>query len=146
MSAESVKIVLVEDDVVDAENVRRTLRRLRVSNPVHTYPDGARALVALRGNGAAPLARPYVILLDLNMPRMNGFEFLAQLAGDARLRDSVVFVLTTSDAPVDRARAGAHGVAGYIVKSEVGEELSQVTPMLDPSWHACARRPEPGAR
>ena len=130
-----VKIVLVEDDVVDAENVKRTLRRLTVANPIHTYSDGAQALAALQGNGAPPLERPYLILLDLNMPCMNGFEFLEHLEGDARLKDSIVFVLTTSEAERDRRRAYSHGIAGYIVKSQVRDGLRRVVPLLDPGWH-----------
>ena len=84
--------------------------------------------------GIVPLERPYLILLDLNMPCMNGFEFLEHLEGDARLEDSIVFVLTTSEAERDRRRACSHGIAGDIVESQVRDGLRRV-PLLDPGWH-----------
>lgn len=110
-------ILLVDDDEVDVMVTQRALAREAASNPVVVANDGIEALEALRGAaGRAPLPRPFVVLLDLNMPRMNGLEFLAELRRDPALCDAVVFVFTTSDTPSDVRAAFRHHVAGYIVK------------------------------
>jgi CheY-like chemotaxis protein len=78
--------------------------------------------------------RPYLILLDLNMPRMNGIEFLAELRSDPQLRSSIVFVLTTSNAEEDKVESYGYNVAGYIVKSEVGHRFVNLITMLGHFW------------
>ena len=89
-----VTIFLVEDDEVEAEAVTRAFRKAHIGNPIETARDGVEALERLRGqNGQQKLEKPYLILLDLNMPRMNGLEFLQELRGDADLSSTVVFVL-----------------------------------------------------
>jgi CheY-like chemotaxis protein len=99
--------------------------------PVVGAEDGHVALAVLRGQDLTRrIRRPLVILLDLNMPRMNGFEFLQQLRGDPVLRDEVVFVLTTSDADADRTRAYQEQIAGYMVKSAVGTQFSKLAQLL----------------
>ena len=75
-----------------------------------------------------------MILLDLNMPRMKGQKFLDTMRDDKELDDSVIFVLTTSDTEKDRAAAYKKYVAGYIVKSRVGEDFMQLIGMLDSYW------------
>lgn len=80
------------------------------------------------------MPRPNLILLDLNMPRMGGIEFLEELRTDPNLKDSVVFVLTTSDAEADRLAAYDHFVAGYMVKSKIGENFFQLADMLEGYW------------
>ena len=91
-----------------------------------------RALEILRGSADhAPLAPPYVVVLDLNMPRMNGFEFLAELRRDRRLRRVAVFVLTTSAAPGDIERAHELGIAGYIVKARAMRSLASLVALLE---------------
>jgi CheY-like chemotaxis protein len=106
-------ILLVEDDEVDAETVRRALRELKVANPLDRVPDGEDALAWLRDptNGG-----PALILLDLNLPVMNGIEFLGVVKADARLRRIPVVVLTTSKLEEDRVASFDHSVAGYIIK------------------------------
>jgi CheY-like chemotaxis protein len=89
------------------------------------------ALAALRGEDPQRrVPRPRLILLDLNMPRMNGHEFLQALRADETLTDDVVFVLTTSDADTDRARAYHQHVAGYMVKAAVGPQFSRLAQLL----------------
>jgi CheY-like chemotaxis protein len=130
-SAQPLNLLLVEDDDVAAEAVIRGLHRHAMDCPVISAEDGNAALQILRGNHTElRIAKPYLVLLDLNMPRMNGFEFLAALRADTELRDTVVFVLTTSSAEPDRARAYQENIAGYIVKSAVGPQFSGLARLL----------------
>ena len=77
------------------------------------------------------MPRPHIVLLDLNMPRMNGIEFLRQLREDQEHRDAVVFVLTTSSMTEDKAAAYDAGIAGYIQKTSAGRGLLQLVELLD---------------
>lgn len=106
-------ILLVEDDEVDVMTVKRALREIHVTNPLAVAGNGEEALSYLRSRENA---RPGIILLDLNMPRMNGIEFLAVLKQDERLRRVPVVVLTTSKEEGDKVNSYNLGVAGYIVK------------------------------
>lgn len=124
-------VLLVEDDDVAAESVVRSLNRMGTPFPVVWAEDGAVALAALRGEDPARrVPRPRLVLLDLNMPRMNGFEFLEALRADPALTDDVVFVLTTSDADSDRTRAYHAHIAGYMVKAAVGPQFSKLARLL----------------
>ncbi|WP_321531060.1 response regulator [uncultured Desulfuromonas sp.] len=129
---EEVTIFLVDDDDVDVMGVQRALRKLKILNPVVRAHDGLEALELLRN--PSTVKRPYIILLDLNMPRMNGFEMLTELRQDKALASSVVFVLTTSKADEDKVEAYQHNVAGYIVKNKVGEDFMGLIEMLDRYW------------
>jgi CheY-like chemotaxis protein len=132
---ETVSILLVEDDKIDLQEAMRAFTRARVANPVHVARDGIEALEILRGTGGQPpLPRPYLILLDLNMPRMNGVEFLTALRSDPELKDSIVFVLTTSKADHDRMAAYEKNVAGYIVKTELEDGFLCAITMLKCYW------------
>ena len=127
----TLSILLVEDDDVAAEAVTRSLARSGVPFPVVWAEDGLAALAALRGQGTRRIIeRPRIVLLDLNMPRMNGFEFLAALRADRTLKDEVVFVLTTSDADEDRTRAYHEQIAGYMVKSAVGPQFAKLAGLV----------------
>ena len=83
---------------------------------------------------AGQVPRPYIILLDLNMPRMGGLEFLKEVRADPGLSDSVVFVLTTSDDDADRCQAYRQHIAGYCVKSRVGADFLELTGLLKAYW------------
>ena len=131
----TISVLVVDDDDVDVMAVKRSFRTRKLTNPVVVAHDGIEALAILRGNGNVPLAKPYVILLDLNMPRMSGAEFLSELRADPALRSAVVFVLTTSSNDEDRAAAYQHNVAGYILKSKTGNDLSAVTTLLSAYWN-----------
>lgn len=135
MNGQSVTLLLVEDNDIDREAVRRAFRQHHVDSPIHDAIDGVEALEILRGNGREPLARPYLIFLDLNMPRMNGIEFLEALRSDERLRDSVVFVLTTSASEEDLVAAYERNIAGYILKSDIGLDFGKLAALVDTYVH-----------
>ncbi len=131
-----LKILLVEDDDVDVELVQRALSKQGFDIPVVRASNGAEALDLLQNcNDGDILRQPFIILLDINMPRMDGHEFLSILRQDARLKRSVVFVLTTSDSYRDRKAAYDQHVAGYILKSKPNEGLTIVMSFL----HSFAR-------
>lgn len=127
-----VTILVVDDDDVDVMGVERALKKLRIGNPLVRARDGLEALALLRAPEVIP--RPYIILLDINMPRMNGLEMLAELRADAALSSSVVFILTTSKDDADKVAAYQQHVAGYIIKSQVGDGFLRVLEMLDHYW------------
>lgn len=135
MNASQVEILLVDDDDVDAEAVERAFRKLKIENPITKAGNGLEALEILRGDsGEQKVSRPFIILLDINMPKMNGHEFLEELRADPVLADSIVFVLTTSQADRDKVEAYQRNVAGYILKSNAGEDFSNLVGLLDRYW------------
>lgn len=130
-----VNIFLVEDDEVDVMAVKRALKELKIANPVFRAADGIDALEILRGqNGKTKLPRPFIILLDLNMPRMGGLEFLAELRKDPDLRRSIVFVMTTSAAEEDRIRAYNRCISGYVLKHSAAHSFLDAVTMLEHYW------------
>jgi CheY-like chemotaxis protein len=129
--SEVVSVLVVDDDDVAAGAVARCMRVHSLNCPIVIAEDGRAALSILRGTHATKrISRPYLILLDLNMPRMNGVDFLRDLRSDVHLRGSVVFVLTTSASPDDLARAYQECVAGYMVKSDLGPQLEELARFL----------------
>jgi CheY-like chemotaxis protein len=132
---DTVTILLIEDDLIDSMAVQRGFAKLKIANPIQTAKDGIEALDILKGrNGKEKLSKPFVILLDLNMPRMDGFEFLKVLREDPEIKASIVFVLTTSELDEDRVKAYDANVAGYIVKSEAGEGFIDAIRLRDLYW------------
>ncbi|MGI4952244.1 MAG: response regulator [Janthinobacterium lividum] len=135
MIGNPVTILLVEDDKVDVMAIRRSFLRLKIANPIIEAQDGIEALARLRGtDGYDPIDRPCLILLDLNMPRMGGLEFLAELRSDPVLQRSIVFVLTTSRAEEDRLHAYDKNVSGYVLKYRPGETFLDAISMLESYW------------
>ena len=128
----SISILLVEDDDVDAMGIERAIRRKQLSNPLIRAMDGMEALECLR-NGSVKM--PYIVLLDLNLPRMGGLEFLKAIRQDEDLCSAVVFVLTTSKNDEEICAAYKKNVAGYVVKSSLSQDFSQVLNFLDHYWH-----------
>lgn len=127
-----VNILLVDDDDVAAEAVVRSLRKHAMDFPVTLARDGIEALEILRHTHPdLSIEKPYIILLDLNMPRMNGFEFLQEARNDKNLHDSIIFVLTTSDFDSDKSSAYQQNIAGYMVKSAVGPQFTKLATLLD---------------
>ena len=132
MTAKPLHIVLVEDDDIDVMNVQRAFERAQIRAPVLRAADGVEALELLR-NPATPAARR-LVLLDLNLPRMNGLEFLRELRGDPLLRRTPVVVLTTSDDAQDKQLAFDMNVAGYLVKPVVFSSFVELMSSLYRYW------------
>jgi CheY-like chemotaxis protein len=114
MNARELHILLVEDDDVDVMNVKRAFKKNNLTNPIYVASNGVEGLEKLR-DGTVPEGRR-LVLLDLNMPRMNGIEFLRELRKDPELRSSSVVVLTTSNDDKDKIEAYDLNVAGYLLK------------------------------
>jgi CheY-like chemotaxis protein len=130
-----VSILLVDDDAVDAMAVKRAFRELKIANPVVEAHNGIEALERLRGeNCYEQVSEPLLILLDLNMPRMGGIEFLQELRDDPLLRRALVFVMTTSSADEDRRLAYEKNIAGYILKHRPKESFLEAIRMLECYW------------
>ena len=127
-----LNILLVEDDEVDVMNVRRAFRQFHIMNPVFLASDGVEALEMLR-SGQVPSERR-LILLDLNMPRMNGIELLRELRADSALHTTPVVVLTTSDDERDRIEAYNLHVAGYLVKPVTFASFCELMVTLSKYW------------
>ncbi|WP_374489608.1 response regulator [Zoogloea sp.] len=141
MQKHPMKVMVVDDDDVAQESVIRSLRKAGVCYELITANDGQEALNHLRGHTPGVQAEgSIIVLLDLNMPHMNGFEFLAELRDDPALRATVVFVLTTSDSDTDRTRAYHQCIAGYMVKSSVGPQFSHLVRLLE-TYHAAIHLP-----
>lgn len=129
-------ILLVEDDRVDIMTVQRALKKNNVSNPLHIARTGLEALHMLRGEeGHQRISPPpALILLDLNLPKMGGIEFLRELRGDAELKDLRIIVLTSSNEPKDRAAAFEYDVDDYIVKPHSFNEFTRAMATILALW------------
>ncbi len=132
MNSSDVKILHVEDDDIDAATVVRGLASAKVANPLIRARDGVEALEMLLGtNGRQKLEPPYILLVDIRMPRLDGLGLIRELRNRQMLRRTIIFVLTTSDNDEDRAAAYDAYVAGYIVKSSTQEQFLPLARMLE---------------
>lgn len=128
-------ILLVEDDRVDIMTVQRALKKIDVSNPLYVARTGVEALGMLRGDGYPKIEpTPSLILLDLNLPKMGGIEFLKELRADPALGTLQVIVLTSSNEPGDRAAAFEYEVDDYIVKPHSFEDFSSAMSIMLADW------------
>ena len=131
MDGTAVNILLIDDDEIDVRIVLRALKEENVSNPVTVARDGIEALELLRDDREGTrLEKPVLILLDLNMPRMNGFKFLEVIREDPQLKGNIIFVLTSSRDDRDMLKAYEHNIAGYLLKSQVGTDFMQTIKMI----------------
>lgn len=137
-------ILLVEDEAADAHLVKLALREHRGHTDLRLAGDGIEALAFLRRDDAAfaHAPRPNLILLDLNMPRMNGRELLAVLKADPELREIPVVVLTTSEAEQDVSEAYKLGAAGFVSKPVELEQFFAAIHQLHDYWFHLIRLPE----
>ena len=132
MSNSPLNILLVEDDEVDVLNVKRAFDKNHITNPLFVAGNGLEALNKLRSGEVPPGRR--IVLLDLNMPRMNGIEFLRELRNDPLLAPTPVVVLTTSNNDRDKIDAFNFNVAGYLVKPVTFADFSELMVTLNKYW------------
>jgi len=135
-----INILLVEDDEVDVMNVKRAFKKVNITNPLYLASNGIEALAMLRSQNNQPPQVPTerrLILLDLNMPKMGGIEFLQALRSDPQLRATPVVVMTTSNQDQDRVEAYNLNVAGYILKPVTFNSFVEMMATLNKYWILC---------
>jgi len=128
-SSKIVTILLVEDDEIDVKALRWAFDKLKIANPLHIARDGVEAWEMLQ-----ELPRPYLVITDINMPRMNGIELLRKIRQSEHCRDSIVFVLTTSNDEQDKIDAYDLNVAGYMLKSDMGTSFTRAIGLIENYW------------
>ena len=128
-SSKTVTILLVEDDEIDVKALQWAFEKLKVANPLVVARDGVEAWEMLRD-----LPRPYLIITDINMPRMNGIELLRKIRQSEEYRDSIVFALTTSNDEQDKIAAYNLNVAGYMLKTDMGTSFQRAIALIDNYW------------
>ncbi len=127
-----VQFMIVDDDDVSVMAIKRSMRQLNLANPTIVAKDGVEALQMLNNSvGADNTLPPFIITLDLSMPKMGGLEFLNHVRDNPIFKKLIVFVLTTSDAPNDIAQAYEKNIAGYIVKENPTETFQKSLSMLN---------------
>ncbi|CAN7791938.1 response regulator [Caballeronia sp. LjRoot34] len=131
MKTPNKPILLVEDDEVDIMTIRRALKEIHVVNPVIPQENGEQALAYLRDPANE---KPCIILLDLNMPVMNGIEFLQVAKNDDELKRFPVVVLTTSEEQQDKVNSFNFSVAGYMAKPVDYRQFVEVMRSIDLYW------------
>ncbi|MEM7083375.1 MAG: response regulator [Pseudomonadota bacterium] len=132
--SEEVSLLLIEDDEIDAMDFMRSIKAHRIANRIVRAHDGLEAWEIITGQSDKEISRPFLIVLDINMPRMNGIEFLRKLRADSKLKNAVVFVLTTSNDEKDRFEAYDLNVAGYMLKSDVGNSFEKAVGLVETYW------------
>jgi CheY-like chemotaxis protein len=128
-SSKVVTILLVEDDEIDVKALRWAFDKLKIANPLVIARDGVEAWETLQ-----EMPRPYLIITDINMPRMNGIELLRKIRQSEHCRDSIVFVLTTSNDEQDKIDAYDLNVAGYMLKSDMGTSFTRAIGLIENYW------------
>lgn len=129
--SEPVTVFLVEDDEIDFLLMERALKSVGMAQNFVRAEDGIEAYEMLK-SGQVP--KPYVILLDINMPRMNGLEFLEKIRQDDELKSSLVFMLTTSEDERDISRAYKSSAAGYFLKRKANNGFLEIVKLLQGYW------------
>jgi CheY-like chemotaxis protein len=135
---DNIPILLVEDDQVDVMTVQRAFKRNNIINPLNVVGNGREALDYLRHQGAfadqSAFPTPGIILMDINMPLMNGIECLKEIKADEHLRKLPVIMLTTSKEECDRVESFKLSVAGYIIKPVEFEKFVEAVKVLNLYW------------
>lgn len=131
-STKAAQFLIVDDDTVSVMAIQRAMKKMKILNHTHVCKDGQEALEYLMDQVRSSEKLPsIIIMLDLNMPRMGGIEFLDAVRQSPNLKHVIVFVFTTSDTPKDMNSAYSHNVAGYIVKEHPSETFANALDMLD---------------
>lgn len=127
-----LKIMLLEDDDGDARALERAFEKAGITNPITRVVDGIEALEILQGGN---FSSPFVIISDINMPRMDGIKFLQTLRSDPELSRSIVFMLTTSKSEGDIFLSYNSHAAGYICKQTAGQDFLGLITLMSSYWH-----------
>ncbi len=136
MEEKKTSLLLIDDDEVDVMTVKRAFKKNNITNPLYVANNGLEALTMLRGNEMPKLVsgQRRLILLDLNMPKMGGIEFLQELRADPALKALPVIVLTTSNEDQDKVEAYNFNVAGYIIKPVTFTKFVEAVGTLNKYW------------
>ncbi len=135
LKTKPVNILLVEDDSIDVKAFQRAMKKLKIGNPIHVCSDGAEGFEYLEKTfDENPEDAPSLVIMDINMPRMNGIELLEKIRDDQRMRHLVVFMLTTSNDDKDKFEAYNLNVAGYMLKSDMGSSFIRAVELVDNYW------------
>jgi CheY-like chemotaxis protein len=136
MEEKQTSLLLIDDDEVDVMTVKRAFKKNNITNPLYVAVNGVEALAMLRGKEMPKLlpGQRRLILLDLNMPKMGGIEFLRELRADPELRSLPVIVLTTSNEDKDKVEAYNLNVAGYIIKPVTFNKFVEAMATLNKYW------------
>jgi CheY-like chemotaxis protein len=134
-SSKTLNILLVEDDDGDAKALQRAFQKAKIANRIVRAADGIEALDMLKGtNSKQKMVSPCILLVDLNMPRMNGIQLVQALREESDLRHCIVFILTTSKRDEDKVAAYDLNVAGYILKATAGQDFLNLVSLVDCYW------------
>lgn len=124
-------ILLVEDDEIDLMHIKRILSKSGITNPLIVANNGAQAMEVLRGTkDTPPLKKPYLVFSDLNMPIMDGFQFISEVRKDPEIKDTVIFVLSTSESEIDIERTYSKNIAGYLSKKHLATHSDTLTNII----------------
>jgi CheY-like chemotaxis protein len=136
MEDKQTSILLIDDDEVDVMTVKRAFKKNNITNPLYVATNGIEGLAMLRGHEMPKLlpGQRRLILLDLNMPKMGGIEFLRELRADPEIRPIPVIVLTTSNEDKDKVEAYNLNVAGYIIKPVTFSKFVEAIATLNKYW------------
>jgi chemotaxis family two-component system response regulator Rcp1 len=142
LRAEAVTILLVEDNPADAELTQKGLKRAKVLTDLHVVEDGEQALAFLRREPPyAEAPRPDLIFLDLNLPKMDGREVLAEIKSDPALEHIPVVILTSSDADADVLKAYKLKASCYVKKPVMFKEFIETIKAVDEFWLTIVKLP-----
>jgi len=134
-STKPIHILLVEDDDGDAKAIQRAFIKAKIANPISRAIDGIDAIEQLTGsNGKLKIRPPFLLMVDFNMPRMNGVEFVKHLRSHDEFAKSIIFMLSTSKRDEDKMAAYDLNVAGYIIKEKAGEDFLKLVDLMDSYW------------
>ena len=128
-SSKPVTILLVEDDEIDVKALQWAFEKLKIANPLLIARDGVEAWEMLQ-----ELPRPYLVISEINMPRMNGIELLRKIRASENCHDAIVFMLTTSNDEQDKIDAYQLNVAGYMLKTDMGTSFTRAISLIDNYW------------
>ncbi|MCT4578761.1 MULTISPECIES: response regulator [Donghicola] len=141
MPHREIEVLIAEDEDLDRFLLESAFKKKQVTNPIRFFENGRELISFLKENVSDSLHDKFIVLTDLNMPIMNGFELLAELRSDPLMRRIPVFVLTSSSDETDIKRASELGIAGYISKENAGEDFMQGIELIG-KWITICSVPE----